>query len=241
MNITCPWKIRKEGFYLFLILLLCLSAEGMGQSCFSLEPKIGYGTFRMRLMKEFQQEIIHISGVNAQATDQFPGFMIYGFKFAYSQDGQRRSGLLLERGSTGGRVAYADYSGSFNADQLLSYTGLGIFLEDRSAFEALAPFQLVLGGEAQFLFNKMVLNNQVELFKRKSAEKETFRSVGIGVQPYAGFAWPYKKLEVLLSVGYVINEIGQFHLKKDKNMVLDRKIVADWMGFRFGTSVQFKF
>lgn len=240
MDTICHLCIKKIVIILFL-LIGSFSVESYAQSYVSLEPKIGYGTFRMKELLEFQQTIIAGTGVNAQATDEFPAYLQYGLKMGYSRNGLGRVGLNVERGSTGGRIAYGDYTGSFTADQLVKYTALGLFVEDKVGLTNNVPLYLCMGAEISMLFNSMKLSSDLEVFNRNFNDENEFSSKGIAIQPYIGLSYPYKRLEGSLTAGYVYTHNWQFHVKGDKNLLLDEKIKVDWSGLRFGASLSFKF
>src|SRR5688572_25709865 len=71
----------------------------------------GYATFRMDDLKAVQEEDLSYMPVEGEITNSFPGYLNFGGEVVF-YDSTYFVGVLLGHTSTGGRVHYADYSGS---------------------------------------------------------------------------------------------------------------------------------
>ena len=89
---------------------------------------LNYGTYSMKSLKEMQKAEFP-SPIPLEIVESFPSRA--GFEVSILRSfGNFSLGGFLSKASTGGRVSYADYSGSINHDIVVNNTVLGIQLEN---------------------------------------------------------------------------------------------------------------
>ncbi|GAB3811772.1 hypothetical protein [Pontibacter rugosus] len=224
--------------------LMLLAGPLLAQSKIYLEPRLGVGTFSMKSMKEFQEMVIEELEVNAKAVDNYGPYFQYGFNVAKSLNEDDRVGLFLERGSTGGRVAYKDYSGEVQVDTKLRYTSLGAFIYTLNPIKE-SEVKFIRGIEASLFFSKLKLESYSRIYSQSASSTEKFNSLGFGFKPFVGLQYPLFDMPTTLSLGYMLNASGAFHVPGDSDQYLVRnkygseKLEPSWSGLRLNLSVAF--
>lgn len=221
----------------FLVLALLLSAPVYAQTKFSVAPRIGYGSFNMSGMRSLQRAIIENSNLNAKVTTDYPAYYQVGVVLGYKVTDVLSTGIVLDAGSTGGRIAYADYSGSYRVDQLVKYKAAGAFIEH--AFHVSKP--VFFGGlEATAMKSTLTVETAYRIHSAGAEGTEELVALGVGVKPYAGVTYQIKRLLPRLDVGYLVNFNQPFHLPDDKDAVLtvnNKETGPNWSGFRVNLSL----
>ncbi|MBF8962106.1 hypothetical protein I0P70_02510 [Pontibacter sp. FD36] len=204
---------------------------------------MGLGTFRMKSMKEFQQTLISRSNVNAKATDSFGPYFQLGLNAVMDLDEQTRVGLFVERSSTGGRVAYEDYSGELRYDTPVNYTALGAMLYTH---EPILNSQLsfVAGIEASAFISRLRIETYGRLYNESDSSSDTFSSKGVGLKPFIGLQYPILTIPARLTFGYLASGSRAFHVPGEPDQYLVRnsdndKLEPSWNGIRLNLSVSF--
>lgn len=119
-----------KNYKVFAVLLLLITALPV-YSQKSFEISTGIYTFSMGDMKSIQSQILNESEVRLEPVNEFPPFWAYNVTLAFEQKGI--DGIISYIGgevdytSTGGRLSYSDYSGSYHFDQILKRFSIGGF------------------------------------------------------------------------------------------------------------------
>ena len=221
--------------FLLLAVLLLTAWAAAAQSSLFLEPRVGYGTFQMSSMKEFQQTIKNGNSLDVRVTDNFGPYFQYGLgvgRFVRSY----RLGAFYEFGSTGGRVAYSDYSGEYRNDNILNYHATGV------SFEHLAPlgtgkFHFVKGIEANSVVSVLKVKEYARVFDESVSSNDNFYAIGGGLKPYIGLHRQLFRFHTVLSVGYLFNLNTAFRVPGQWDAYLLRnsrgdKLNPNWSGLR---------
>lgn len=221
--------------------LLLLSGSAMAQANFYLEPRVGYGTFGMKHMKEFQGTLIQGTRVPAKQTDSFSPWFQYGLNMVGYLGEHSRAGLFVEHGSTGGRVAYEDYSGEIRFDSFVSYNALGLLYYFTKPMGT-GPLHFVGGIETSFLMSRLRLEGYSRIYDSTDSSEDKFNSFGLGLKPYLGLQYPVLNLPVQLTLGYMGSMNGPFHVPGEPDYYLVRnsnndKLSPDWSGLRLNLTV----
>lgn len=226
-----------------MMALLLLSCSVMAQSRIYLEPRLGFGTFRMKSMKEFQQTFISYTGVNAKATDSFGPYFQFGVNVLKDLDENARVGVFVERGSTGGRVAYEDYSGEVRLDNLVSYNTIGILLYSHEPIRS-SQVSFVSGMEANLFLSRLKTEGFSRIYDTSDSSGDKFNSIGFGLKPYLGLQYPILSVPARLTLGYMASGNKPFHVPGERDHVLvrnnnstDNKLEPSWSGLRINLSV----
>lgn len=228
-------------FFKLMAVLLLLAGTATAQSGLYLEPRLGAGTFHMAAMKDFQKTIIQGSQVNAKATDTFGPYVQYGLNTTTDLNDRTRVGMFLERGSTGGRVAYKDYSGELQLDTRLSYLALGALIYTHEPIGTSA-FQFITGLETNLFSSRLQVESYSRLYNEKESGADTFKSLGLGVKPFIGLQYPLLALPFNLTFGYLASANKPFHVPGKPDQQLSRNNGKDplepgWGGIRLNLSV----
>jgi hypothetical protein len=220
--------------------LLLSAGTAMAQAKLSLEPRVGYGTFQMNAMKDYQQVLIRQSQVKAQATDSFGPYALFGASALYALGEKTSAGLFLEQGSTGGRVDYEDYSGRMRYDFLLRYRALGMGVSTKIALLK-SGVHFVQGAELSLIYSRMLLQESGQVYDRAYSGNATYRANGFGFKPYLGLEYPVLSLPTRLTVGYLFNRSGTYFAPGNKGSYpatfQAKDLKPDWSGLRINFSV----
>lgn len=223
------------------VCLLLTASAAMAQSNIYLEPRLGFGTFRMQSMKELQRVMIANTGLDAKATDTFGSYAQFGLNVVSDIGEQSRIGFFLEHGSTGGRVAYADYSGEFLIDTPLNYNAFGCLFYHHQAIKE-SKLSYVAGAELHMLMTNMKLQSYTKINSSTESSEDKFNSYGLGFKPFLGLQYPLMLFPTTLSIGYFVDTNYPFHVpgELDQQLVINsnnKTIHPGWSGLRVNVSV----
>lgn len=226
--------------YLLAVCLL-LAGTTAAQKKVYMEPRLGFGTFRMASLKELQQTVIRQTGVNAKATDTFSPYFQFGFGLVRDLDEQTRIGLFAEHGSTGGRVAYEDYSGEIRFDTPVNYHALGATLYSHKPIEG-SRFSFVAGTEVNVFFTRLKTEVYARIHDTSESSEDSFSSTGFGLKPYVGLEHLMNAMPVRLTLGYMASASKPFHVSGEPEHQLIRnsyndKLEPGWGGLRICLTV----
>lgn len=220
--------------------MLLLSGTAMAQAKLSLEPRVGYGTFKMKAMKDYQQVLIKKSEVNALATDTFGPYVTFGASALYGLGEKSNIGLFLEQSYTGGRVDYEDYSGRMRYDFLLRYRALGMAASTKMSLRGSA-LHVVQGAELSLIYSRMLLQESGEVYGRVYSSDATYRANGVGFKPFIGLEYPILSLPTRLTVGYLFSGSGTYFVPGNKGtypaQLQAKDLKPEWSGLRVNFSV----
>jgi hypothetical protein len=229
-------------FIILLVVLLAIAGPVAAQTRLSLEPRLGYGTFKMGTMNEMQTNVIRSTRVNAQATDSFGPYYQYGGNAVYTFWKYFNAGVFYEHGSTGGRVDYEDYSGSLRLDSKLNYNAFGILLFGQKEI-AQSKLSAVGGIEISKIATKVLAHSQFRIDTQMETLDQVFSAKGMGYKVYAGLQYPVLMFPIRLTVGYMHDKSGDFYdpENSDAYVVYSEdyyyKLKPDWSGLRVNLSV----
>lgn len=221
------------------VLLVLNTTIALAQQPAELKAVLGYGTYSMRELKNMQASAAANTAVNAKVTDNFPAYFNYGLKYLFNSPVDDRYGLVAEVGSTGGRLAYADYSGSYREDLLLRYGRFGVVVESHR--ELPKGFTAKIGMELSVVFSRLVYEGELVVYKGGSvSETYTFVSMGGAVQPTIALERKVGPINLGLQAGASLGASEVFHLKDNRDAKLidsakdNEKISPNWNGLRVG-------
>jgi hypothetical protein len=227
--------------YLLTAWLLLSAGASMAQNTVYLEPRLGYGTFQMQPLKELQRSMVANTGMNAKVTDSYGPYFQFGFNVVFALSENTRLGSFFEHGSTGGRIAYSDYSGEFTLDTPVNYNALGTLIYHHQAFGE-SKLRHVLGAELQMMRTTLKLLANTKVYDMTDSSEDRFNSFGVGLKPFAGLQYPLLKLPITLSVGYLVDANNPFHVpgEPDQQIVKNSNnetIDPGWGGLRINLTV----
>ncbi|AHM60968.1 hypothetical protein D770_13570 [Flammeovirgaceae bacterium 311] len=219
--------------------LLIFGAAVKAQTPAEIRLGAGYGSYSMGDMKALQENSMQEIGINVQATERFPAYFNYSLRYMFKSEVDNHFGIVAEMGSTGGRVGYADYSGSYREDLLLRYRRIGVVVESHHALPK--RFDGWLGLEASLLFSKLIYEGEVNLTGAGTAsEGYTFYAWGGAVQPYIALERKIGIIRLGAQAGVCLSLSEGFSLKGDRDTKLvnpgknNEEVVPGWNGWRLG-------
>ncbi|WP_020526494.1 hypothetical protein [Flexithrix dorotheae] len=222
---------------IYILFLLFIFHESIAQKV-RLGFDLGYGTYQMSQLKEFQEELIDLSPVKSvQIVEQFPAYFNYSANLDYYQTSRSLLlGLNLTYFTTGGRNHVKDYSGEYKLDMPLRGYRIGIQLRSE-----------MLGNEKWKLYNKvkiggiltsLELEESIVVYDEQSdLPGYSFSSEGIFIEPSLGLSYEIvKKIHFDLSFGYQLDASTGLYLSGFKGSFIQNssndKVSVNWSGFR---------
>ena len=225
----------------FWIVCIIIFSSARGYAQWEMSAGAGYGTFAMKDMHKFQELILTQSIVKPKVTDAFPGQVIYQASTIYTFRRGLFLGLSYQFGSTGGRVTYSDYSGSFYADQLLRYTQLSINLGQ--SMQVGRNLSLRVDVQPGATFSKLHYKSLIKIGEAKVEESAKFHSINWIAEPTFTLLKQWGNWGARLSVGYHIDGYsGKLKVKGGDAWLTNGydPVHADWNGLRTTLGVAVK-
>jgi len=222
-------------------LLLYLAIPSMAQIGFGY--KFGVGSYKMKEMNSLLNTIR--SGIKLQypvpisITDDFPNHYTHYGEVTYSIK-DNAFGINITSLSSGGRLAYSDYSGEIAYNLNANAVRVGVlyrnffFQTNKGKEKNLSLFAEV---SPAVTFNSITSNGY---YKTTTGRNEIdpkhiveSKSIGLSIMPNVGLQWNVtKSFGANLNLGYNAELPGK---SKD---IKDTKI--DWTGIRFGVGLNYK-
>lgn len=237
-------KISYSLLTLSSVFSLSSFVEVQGQHL-EVSAGITYGSFKMEEVISFQQEIVRQLPVSAQTMSDFPNHYGFESKFTYKLS-QFSLGLFGSFISSGSRVSYNDYSGSFEYNQIAKLTQLGLsseyFLSKNTGSDWQFSPSLQVGiGKTSFNINdQMIVGGSILL-----EDNLNFTSSHITINPGFNIRRTFNKFFIKTNFGYLIDLPGFLEYSEDKrlNLINENKdpIGVDWSGFRISLSTGIRF
>lgn len=201
-----------------------------------LSVNVGYATFKMDDLKAVQEEDLSYMPVEGKITNSFPGYLNFGIDAVF-YDSTYFVGVLLGHTSTGGRVHYADYSGSITMDQLVKMDYNGLVGAYRIA--STNAGNIFIGTNLLTYLNKVEFIYSQTLFEQSSTSGFNLQSLNFAVGPFVQIHKRLGKFLVKGNVGYEFHfGMDLFYDDPDQKYISSSgyvKVNAD--GFRAGVGV----
>ena len=227
------YPIKKQ----ILLILLTFSCGLPLHAQISASYSAGYGSYHMGGMKDQLERHLHsvqgqIPGIPFEIVDNFPAYITHNANVSYRIK-RHEMGLQGSYLTTGGRIAYSDYSGEYSAEYTLYAYRLGIYyrfyipLIKSGEQEKLHFFLEISPG---ILFNNFKADEYIRIFEESNSPEEDvkMKALGFSALPQIGFKWdinPY--IGLFVSGGLDLTFSSNFKSGTNKSY-LD----ADWTGIR---------
>jgi len=233
MVIKLTMSFKKIARSIFFVLILFLNNWGFSQD---LEIGIwtGIGSYQMGDLKQMQTQLIQEINIDGlQKTESFPVFYNFGLNYEYSN-----FGVFFRYESTGARIAYSDFSGSYFYDQTgdnLVLGGSGRFFIENNSTDGLSPFILVKGGVS---LSRIEFKETITLSGNSSSNNLNLNETSYFLEPGLGLRLNFKSIIIdpTVSIFLPIIQSG-LHLEGNSDAKLqneDGDIHANWFGIRAG-------
>jgi len=192
---------------------------------------IGYGSYSMKELKDFQKSISYRSIVSLNVVQSFPPYYNWFFGGEYVLQ-QHVFGIKVNGQTTGGRSTYTDYSGRVDLDMVVSEIAFGptykFHLLKDSEYHNLSA-----GCDAYLGFSQLELQEATTVNDQPFEETLFLNSIGAALFPNIHYRFGYKFAYCGIELGYWLGIVnGAF--KYQDNVILNGndKINANWSGYR---------
>ncbi len=214
-----------------IFLTLMLISGIYGQSV-EISGAVGVGSYRMSDLKDWQNLLVIINALPLEKTESFPVFVNFSGSISYHRK-NLGVGLIAFSESTGGRLAYSDFSGSLFSDQLLSSIAVGPFVSRRLKQDSPLSFSAAILYYRSFLD----LRDEVTILGATQITTEELVSSALAVQPAIQYEFKITEIfRIAPEFGYMVFGWRQaLHLKENNEVFLQvngNRADADWSGFR---------
>lgn len=224
----------------YLVLIFIITATTIKAQDILFGAGFGGGTFSMNSTKEFNQFISSGLPFKAELTTNFPPYFFYKAEVLYSFPESFALGVNLSSTSTGSRLSYADYSGSYKLDNVQNGVFAGIKILEGQAPGKVTGFNL--GLECGVALSKMNIDESMKVFDQTTSDNTEVSSMGFYVQPGVYyFIVPKSQFRFSANVSYYFGIEKGYHLPNQKDAQLinpdtQKQIKPQWDGFRIGVT-----
>jgi hypothetical protein len=205
---------------------------------------VGIATYAMSDMKELQKEYASQFPVVPKITSSFPAYWMYEIGATIKLDSTISIGGSIGYYSTGGRIAYSDYSGELRLDQIATSFSIGVPVQfqlnkNKKNILAFEMMPVVFLGS----YDMKVMSR---LGTQESNDSESFIETNIGIQPSVVFNRKIKQFGFFARAGYLVQVYNsKLYLKQDHNAYLlnseGQEVHLNWSGLRTSVGMSFTF
>ena len=201
---------------------------------------LNYGSYSMNSLKDVQQAHFP-SEIPLEIVESFPSRA--GFEFNILRSfGKFSLGTGFSKASTGGRVSYADYSGSINHDIIASNLMISLQIE----------YSLIQKPAWEFFFamrngvavSKMTYRTTLTLGEEADNIQNKFKSMNFALSPGLGARFFYKDFFLHPEVRYESHVVkGDLTYSDNSDITLEvngQSVQMDWDGFRLSISLGYR-
>lgn len=230
----------------YILLILCVLGGAMSvHAQVSVSYSVGYGDYKMsdmnRLLDASLSALQNSFPSGVRITDKFPGYVTHNLDATYSFH-RHEVGVKGTFMTTGGQIAYSDYSGKYKEKLTLNGYRLGVMYRFHFIKTHIGRMPLSLFGEASpaITFTKLKYKASLTLPEYNINETNpddhiSTNETGFSIQPLVGAQlFLTKGLFISLSLGYDF-EFGA------KLGTMNNALRADWSGFRANAGIGYKF
>lgn len=199
---------------------------------------VGYATFRMSDLKDFQVQIRGGYGVEMRQVETFPGYLnfsgnlLFGFNKFYV-------GVLAGHTSTGGRLHYSDYSGSMTSDQFVRMNYIGHVIGAKINRGTL--YEVFLGGTLLYFKNRLLLEERLYVGDQESVLQLDYTSENIATGPFVEVRRNLGRFMARASAGAELHVPTPLSSNDDQLGDSDEGITVQPGGLRVNVGVAYKF
>lgn len=230
----------------YFIAVFCALSYAFGINAqMSFSYSVGYGDYKMNdmhsLLNASLQSVKTSMPKGVRITDNFPAYINHNIDVVYSFN-RHDVGLKGTYLTTGGKIAYADYSGKYHEKLILNGYRLGAMYRFHFLKTQLGSLPFSIYGEilpaiilTQLKYSALFSFPDYEIHETNTEDDVSTNEIGFSVEPLiGGQLFVTKNIFTSASLGYDF-EFGS-KLKTFNNMLR-----ADWSGFRINAGIGFKF
>jgi len=230
---------------ILVIILFLIAFKGYGQK-FYFNANIGYGTYALKDIKNFQDEIISSTIVNDEAVESFPNYINCNFLTDYAFNSMHLAGIGFTYYTTGGRNHVADYSGEYSLDMMANAYAFDVHY--KATIISYNKLKIYFQYKTGLLFSRLDLSEKIIVDNSIiSARASEYTGYSIVSEPGISLSYSiYKSIYLNFSAGFEkcsntrpINDKGLESNGEDEFMDFMDNITADWSGLRTSIGVTY--
>lgn len=212
-----------QKIFLIVFILLIISFSSL-QSYVKINVGISYLQMDPSQYSELNNEIMKSAPFDVKLVDDYPEQPCYTIDLHYFST-HFEAGLFYSSYSTGSRLDYTDYSGSYRVDNIVNYSRFGIDLlyYSKDIEESKECFSLFFGFELGIGFNSYESTEKYLLPTANSTHTNEIYTTSAYTKPKVGIVYKYEILTISAYLGY--------------NIELNNGKYGDWTGFNPGISL----
>ena len=227
------------------LIFLALMASATAKAQVRVSYSVGYGDYKMDDMNRLLDASLSLVAMELPAgvsiTDRFPGYVTHSLDATYAYK-RHEFGLKGTYMTTGGKIAYSDYSGRYNEDLTLNGYRVGAMYRFHFLQTQLGTLPLSLFGElspaitfTSLKYEALLSLPDFDINETNPVDNVSTDETGYSIQPMiGGQLFVMRNIFFILSAGYDF-EFGS-ELSTTNNLLR-----ADWTGFRVNGGVGFSF
>lgn len=231
--------------FTIVTILFFATFNGFGQKI-QVNANIGYGTFFLKDLKDFQSEMISSTSLNDEPVEDFPNYLYYNISVDYTFNRRHMVGLGATYYSSGGRNHIADYSGEYSLDMIASAYAFAVqYKVTIISFDKLDIFFQYKTG---FLFSNVDISEKLEISNLNSNTTDCeYKGNSLVFEPGVYISYTiYKSIALNFSLGYErcsnSRLLNNRWLESDNDEVFFNymeNITADWTGLRTSIGITY--
>jgi hypothetical protein len=198
----------------------------------------GFGKYLQNDLKGINQSVQKGLSFSTSMTDNFPVTLYYGSYLLFRIGKEITLGPDYQYQTTGSRLAYSDYSGSYTFDQVLSCHSLGmrmeVLSEKNKKSELFICFVFGIG------FSKWSVNEKLVVGDIHKSSSERFDALRPFIYPALKLRYKLTPLISLVpAVGFSLDVPTKYHVHNQKDAITDK--AASWTGPRADFTIEFSY
>ena len=224
--------------------LIFLSLINYGQEInFGLQ--VGYGNYKMTSLQNLTQSLAApLPSHEAAIISEYPPNVYLQAEANLTFiDNKFSIGMVASVNSTGSRVHYSDYSGSYRFDAMLSDYTLGSIFKAR--LFRFSKIDIKAYSEFGFSSTTLTIEEYFQIDSEIYGRRQSYDSSPAYLEPGLRANYSFGAFELGISAGYAINIGDTFTIIGNEIVILANPytretIVADWSGLRLGITASFR-
>lgn len=230
----------KKHILIILLTVAALSAKAQFTAGYS----AGYGSYKLNDAKATLDDAFgNMTGawpeIPFAITDDFPGYINHSADFGY-RAGRHEAGIRVTYLTTGGKVAYSDYTGEYSYKLTVNGFRVGLnyrFYQPLTAAGKPTPLSLFAEISPAVTSTTLKENVYLKIYDYSESTSDDLHAAGASILPQVGIKWNIIRLiGVHLSCGYDFCLKSKFKYEGRKT-----EMEADWSGFRANLGVAVSF
>ena len=233
--------MKKYFTFIFQALIVSTTASAQVRVSYS----VGYGDYKMDDMNRLLDASLSLIAMELPAgvaiTDRFPGYITHSLDATYAFK-RHEIGLKGTYMTTGGKIAYSDYSGKYNEDLTLNGYRVGAMYRFHFLQTQVGTLPLSFYGElspaitfTSLKYKALLSLPDYDINESNPEDNVNTNETGYSIQPMiGGQLFATRNIFFVLSAGYDF-EFGS------KLSTTNNLLRADWTGFRVNGGVGFSF